>query len=106
MAQRKFQLQSYCTTNLTQNIYWERRKRVGCLCSGEKQWGTEQETGLYRVSWERNFLGWRFSGWRYYAQRLVVFCAQGLVGFCAQVLVGLGRFSNPEVGSSLLPYTV
>jgi hypothetical protein len=30
--------------------------------------------------------------------------AQGLVGFHAQELVGSGRFSNPEVGSDLLPY--
>jgi hypothetical protein len=48
---------SHCTTNLTQEIYWEniRGQVRGRLY-------------LYRVSSGRNFPGWRFPGW-------------GLVGF-------------------------
>lgn len=52
-----------------------------------------------------------FFPWTFYptqgfeVQGLVKFDAQVLVGFHAQGLVGFGKFSSPEVGSDLLPYT-
>lgn len=38
---------SHRTANLTQEIYWEgKNQEDGCLCLGEKQQQTEQDTGL------------------------------------------------------------